>query len=180
MKRVLSIVLAVTVVACGKEIVGPRSGVTLLVTNGTCLAGHCDSLRVLAFPSDLPNTPGGPWKLDLGVMTTSQECFVLPPSANFYVNTTTFTWTTLVPLSLGHSHRRLAFSLPVRPRPRSSRQTRRDGASPSQGIRWLCRVHRAHRDRRSVAAANTWSHYPNGGRHATIPFDSACRVRRGL
>jgi hypothetical protein len=100
MKRVLSIVLAVTVVACGKEIVGPRSGVTLLVTNGTCLAGHCDSLRVLAFPSDLPETPGGPWVFDLGVMTTSQECFVLPPSANFYVNTTTFTWTTLVPLSL--------------------------------------------------------------------------------
>jgi hypothetical protein len=46
MKRVLSIVLAVTVVACGKEVVGPRSVVmTLLVTNSTCQAGHCDLNR---------------------------------------------------------------------------------------------------------------------------------------
>jgi hypothetical protein len=110
MKRVLPIVLAVTVVACGKEVVGPRSGVTLLVTNATCLTGPCDSLRVLAFPSDQPNTPGGYWSLDLGVMTTSQACFTLPPSAHFYVisepvrssaDTTTFTWTSGMPLSLG-------------------------------------------------------------------------------
>ena len=101
-RRFLSILLAVSVVvACAKDIIAPRAGVTLLVTNATCATGPCDSLRILAFPSDQPNTPAGLWSLDLGVMTTSQECFVLPPSANFYVNTTTFTWTTLVPLSLG-------------------------------------------------------------------------------
>jgi hypothetical protein len=88
----------------------PRSGVTLLVTNETCLAGPCDSLRVLAFPSVQPNTPGGLWSLDLGLITTSQACFTLPPTATFRVigvredgtaDTTTFTWTNAKSLSLG-------------------------------------------------------------------------------
>ena len=93
MRRLLLMFAAISVVACAKDVVGPRSGVTLLVTNATCLAGPCDSLRVLAFPSDQPNNPAGPWSLDLGVITTSQECIVLPSSA--------LPWTNLVPLSLG-------------------------------------------------------------------------------
>lgn len=110
MRRFSSIVLALCTVACAKDVVGPRSGVTLLVTNGTCVAGHCDSLRVLAFPSNQPITPGGYWSLDLGLLTTSQTCFTLPPSANFYIisapvrssaDTTTITWTSGMPLSLG-------------------------------------------------------------------------------
>src|SRR5487761_1964022 len=110
MRRFFSIVLAAGVMACAKDVVGPRAGVTLLVTNGPCAAGHCDSLRVLAFPSNQPLTPGGYWSLDLGVMSTSQECFTLPPTAHFYViaeparssaDTTTFTWTSGMPLSLG-------------------------------------------------------------------------------
>ena len=88
----------------------PRSGVTLLVTNESCLAGSCDSLRVIAFPSNQPNTPGGLWSLDLGIITTSRACFTLPPTATFRVigirqdgtaDTTTYTWTNTKSLSLG-------------------------------------------------------------------------------
>ena len=110
MQRLLLIVAASALVACAKDVVGPRSGVTLLVTNATCVAGACDSVRVLAFPSDQPNTPGGPWSVDLGVMTTPQKCFLLPPSAKFYVvaesgsaapDTTTIVWTPFIPVSIG-------------------------------------------------------------------------------
>lgn len=106
MRRLLLAIASVAIVACGKDSLAPRSGVTLLVTNATCLTGTCDSLTVLAFPGNQPDTPGGLWSLDLGTMTTSQKCFVLQPSAHFYVisepsaDTTTFTWTTLMPLSL--------------------------------------------------------------------------------
>src|SRR6266511_6022809 len=88
----------------------PRTGITLLVTNGTCLTGRCDSLEVLAFPSNQPHTPGGFWSVDLGLLTTPEACFTLPPSATFRVigvsadgsrDTTIFTWTTADPLSLG-------------------------------------------------------------------------------
>lgn len=90
--------------------VEPRPGVTLLVTNGTCEGGHCDSLRVLGFPSNQPRTPGGMWSLDLGLITTAQACFTLPRTAVFRVigvrdgretDTTSFLWTTMAPLSLG-------------------------------------------------------------------------------
>ncbi len=97
------------VLSCS-SIVEPRAGVTLLVTNGTCLAGRCDSLRVLGFPSKQPLTPGGFWSLDLGLITTSQACLTLPPSATFRVigvggdgtaDTITYTWTSAKALSLG-------------------------------------------------------------------------------
>ena len=88
----------------------PRSGVTLLVTNSTCHEGQCDSLEVLAFPSNQPNTPGGLWRLDLGLITTAQACFILPPSAVFRIigehegggaDTTSIRWTNAMALSLG-------------------------------------------------------------------------------
>jgi hypothetical protein len=88
----------------------PRSGITLLVTNGTCLAGPCDSLRVLGFPSKQPPIPAGLWSLDLGIITTSEVCFTLPPSATFLIigvrddgtrDTTTYTWTSADSLALG-------------------------------------------------------------------------------
>lgn len=88
----------------------PRLGVTLLVTNGTCQADHCDPLRVLGFPSNQPRTPGGMWSVDLGTIATSQACFVLPPTATFRVTgarsdggseTTTYKWSTMNSLSLG-------------------------------------------------------------------------------
>ena len=106
--RTLPLILFVTF-SCSSS-VEPRSGVTLLVTNGTCQGGHCDSLRVLGFPSNQPNTPGGLWSLDLGLITASQACFTLPSTAVFYVfgvrgdgrtDTTTFTWTSAKSLSLG-------------------------------------------------------------------------------
>jgi len=83
---------------------------TLLVTNDTCVNGQCDSLKVLVFPSNQPATPGGYWYLDLGRMTTAQACFTLPSSAKFLIvgvnpdssrDTTTITWTSAMPASLG-------------------------------------------------------------------------------
>lgn len=110
MRGFFFIVAACSLVACAKDPVGPRSGITLLVTNATCVAGACDSVRILAFPSNQPDTPAGLWSVDLGVMTTQQKCFILPPSAKFYVieepgngasDTTTFVWTTRIPVSIG-------------------------------------------------------------------------------
>lgn len=112
MRHLVMVVAAISISACAHDVVAPRAGVTLLVTNASCLSGSCESVRVLAYPADQPDTPGGYWSLDLGVVTTAQKCFVLPSSAHFYViaepatssrDTTTFTWTTLVPLSLGLS-----------------------------------------------------------------------------
>ncbi len=88
----------------------PRSGITLLVTNGTCVPGPCTSQEILAFPSNQPHTPGGYWSLDLGAMTGAELCITLPASATFLViglkangpaDTTKFVWTTALPVSLG-------------------------------------------------------------------------------
>jgi len=101
-------VLFLTVSCSGS--IEPRSGVTLLVTNGRCQGGHCDSLQVLGFPSNQPLTPGGFWSLDLGLITASEACFTLPRTAAFHVigvrvdgtrDTTTFTWTSAMSLALG-------------------------------------------------------------------------------
>jgi hypothetical protein len=101
--------LGLLAVACSSS-VEPRAGVTLLVTNASCQSGHCDAFDVLAFPSNQPNTPGGLWSLDLGRITTAQQCFTLPPTAQFRVigqhsngtaDTVTFTWTNASSLSLG-------------------------------------------------------------------------------
>lgn len=106
--RTVSLIVFATI-SCSSS-VEPRSGVTLLVTNGTCQGGHCDSLRVLGFPSNQPNTPGGLWSLDLGLVTASQACLTLPPTAVFRVigvrdgggaDTTSITWTNAKSLSLG-------------------------------------------------------------------------------
>ena len=83
----------------------PTSNVTLLVTNGSCDPGPCSAERVLAFPSNQPNTPGGDWSLDLGTMTGPQLCVTIPISSTFRVigpgETTTFVWNTAKPVSLG-------------------------------------------------------------------------------
>jgi hypothetical protein len=88
----------------------PRAGVTLRVTNGTCAPGPCASERVLLFPNNQPNTPGGLWSLDLGVMTASEMCFTIPESAKFLIiadnspvsaDTTTIRWTNAMPAKVG-------------------------------------------------------------------------------
>ncbi|HWG53762.1 MAG TPA: hypothetical protein VN677_10750 [Gemmatimonadaceae bacterium] len=101
--------LGLLAVACSSS-VEPRAGVTLLVANASCQSGHCDAFDVLAFPSNQPSTPGGFWSLDLGPITTAQQCFTLPPTAQFRVigqhsngtaDTVTYTWTDASSLSLG-------------------------------------------------------------------------------
>jgi len=118
-RRLSWILVAAFTAACTKDSVGLRpdtrggggvTGVTLLVRNATCHAGGCDSLEVLAFPSDQPETPGGYWSLDIGLVTTPSACLTLPPSAKFLViseparssaDTSTTTWTSTIALSLG-------------------------------------------------------------------------------
>ena len=96
--------LPVFALACSST-VAPRSGITLLVTNGTCNAGSCAPLEILGFPDNQPRTPGGLWSIDLGPLTERAACVTLPLSARFLViggaDTTTFLWTTALPLSLG-------------------------------------------------------------------------------
>jgi hypothetical protein len=84
--------------------------VPLLVTNGTCVEGRCDSLRVVGFPTGGPITPGGPWKLDFGVVTTPQACLAIPASAVSIVievhgdgtrDTTAYPWTAALGIALG-------------------------------------------------------------------------------
>jgi len=85
----------------------PVSGITLLVTNGTCRFGLCDTVRALGFPEHQPLTPAGYWSIDLGLVAGPSACLTLPPSAEFHViampeaDTTTFTWTGDDSLSLG-------------------------------------------------------------------------------
>lgn len=102
--------LVVAALSCSST-VAPRSRVTLLVTNGTCALGSCTPLEILAFPSKQPLTPGGPWTLELGLLTAPSACLIFPPSATFRVigvsndgtkaDTTVVTWTTADALSLG-------------------------------------------------------------------------------
>jgi hypothetical protein len=100
--------LLLAVLSCS-SVNEPHSAVPLLVTNATCLMGRCDSLEVLAFPSNQPHTPEGFWSVDIGLITTPQACFSLPPSATFRVigvhddgtaDTTTYIWTSADSLSL--------------------------------------------------------------------------------
>jgi hypothetical protein len=98
--------IGIALLACssGTE---PRAVVTLRVTNAACLMGSCQSLHVLAFPHQQPITPGGPWSLDLGVLTSPEACLTFPPSATFRIwevgstDTTKITWTPADSVSLG-------------------------------------------------------------------------------
>jgi hypothetical protein len=102
--------LPLIALACSSS-VEPHSGVTLLVTNATCSGGSCSPLEILGFPSNQPLTPGGLWSIDLGLLTGPAACVTFPASAKFLVigvsndgtkaDTTTYLWTTSLPLALG-------------------------------------------------------------------------------
>jgi hypothetical protein len=88
----------------------PTPIVSVLVTNYTCSAGHCDSIEVLAFPSNRPVTPGGLWNVSLGVVTTPTACLTLHaadtarvsgPDSTGTVKTTLYIWTPSLPVSIG-------------------------------------------------------------------------------
>lgn len=82
---------------------------TVLVLNGNCTAGHCDSVEILAFPANPPIVPAGRWSLDLGLMTGPQLCVRLPLAARFVVSapvdgvmrSDTTVWTPSVSVALG-------------------------------------------------------------------------------
>lgn len=102
---VVGLVLGVAL-SCSSSL-EPRSDVTLLVTNETCQAGQCDSVYVLGFPSKQVNTPGGPWYIELGVVTTPTACLTIPPTATFRIGTPenpneqVILWSNGEPLTLG-------------------------------------------------------------------------------
>lgn len=88
---------------------GPRTPVTILVTNATCVSGQCSAVHVYALPNVHVNTPAGPWRLDLGTTSAAQVCFRLPATATFRIvgehedqtaDTTTFLWTNAHALTL--------------------------------------------------------------------------------
>ena len=99
-------VLLLFAVACSSPL-EPRDDVTLLVTNTTCDPGPCSSLRLLGFPRDQPNTPGGFWSIELGLLTGPTTCLTLPASREFTITevpsgkTTIHRWTTGDGLALG-------------------------------------------------------------------------------
>lgn len=80
----------------------PGPSATLLVTNATCDSGQCSSLQVMGFWTHQPvYTPGGPWSMDLGTVSTEYACLTLPGVDSFRVSTTTYYWTSRDSLSLG-------------------------------------------------------------------------------
>jgi hypothetical protein len=98
------LILVLGAVACSST-TGPRSGVTLLVVNGTCTVGPCPSLHVLGYPQNQPNTPGGLWRFELGVLAAPSACLTFPRSATFRIigpsDTTIITWTSADSMELG-------------------------------------------------------------------------------
>jgi hypothetical protein len=90
--------------ACSSGI-DPQTSATLLVENTTC-DSTCAPIQILGFPTNQPNTPGGMWSIEIGVLTTRSGCFTLPPSGTFRITSNgatekTFTWTLRDPLALG-------------------------------------------------------------------------------
>ena len=84
----------------------PGPSGTLLVTNATCDSGQCSSLQVMGFWTQQPvYTPGGPWSMDLGTVSTEYACLTLPGVDSFRVGspteTRTYYWTSRDSLSLG-------------------------------------------------------------------------------
>ena len=60
----------------------PATGVPLLVVNSTCVDGHCDSLRVIGFPSGGPTLTVN-WMVELGTVTGPSACLMIPPLATY-------------------------------------------------------------------------------------------------
>jgi len=80
----------------------PPPSVTLLVNNPTCDSGPCSFYQVRGFWTHQPvQTPGGPWSIDLGTVSTETACLTLPSADTFRVNGTPYIWTSRDPLSLG-------------------------------------------------------------------------------
>jgi hypothetical protein len=96
---ILGLALAALACSSGNEPAQTGAEVTIAVFNGSCRGLVCDSVRVFGFPDPAngPRTPGGPWRVDLGVMTGPSACFVIPARKTFTVagptDTTVFTWT---------------------------------------------------------------------------------------
>lgn len=72
--------------------------------------GRCGPLHILAFPDTGPVTPGGLWRVDLGVAAGPTACLTIPSSSSFAlsggngaggVGTVVTTWTPATPMALG-------------------------------------------------------------------------------
>jgi hypothetical protein len=99
------IVFLLSLFACSSGVEPRFSSATLLVENTTC-DSTCAPIQILGFPTNQPNTPGGFWSINIGVLTTRSGCFTIPASSTFRiisngVTEKTFAWTLLNPLALG-------------------------------------------------------------------------------
>ena len=90
--------------ACGST-TAPGSGVTILVTNETCIAGPCPPLEIHGFVPkfSVPGQP--PWGfLDIGTVTAASTCLRLPASHTLTVTgpngAADLTWTVADPIIL--------------------------------------------------------------------------------
>lgn len=97
--------LLVLVVACACTSAmepEPPPSTTLLVTNATCGTGECSSFQVRGIWAHQPvATPGGPWAMDLGTVSSASVCLTLPSVDTFRVNGTPYIWTSRDSLTLG-------------------------------------------------------------------------------
>jgi len=104
--RVLSPLFLASVAACSST-TAPPPPVSLFVQNGTCTPAGCDTVYVIGVPNKQPNTPGGPWVFDLGIVTGQSACLSIPSSKVFRVieqpsgHETRIEWTTADTLTLG-------------------------------------------------------------------------------
>jgi hypothetical protein len=108
--RVVPSLLVASVAACSST-TAPPPPVSLLVQNTACAAAGCDTVYVVGVPNKQPNTPGGPWLFDLGVVTGQSACLSIPASKVFRIieqpsgHETRIVWTTADTLTLGFARR---------------------------------------------------------------------------
>ena len=72
------------VLSCSESPTEPPSVVTLRVTNSSCASGECSTYEIILLPKDPPLvTPGGPWYVEMGTVSTASACLTFPASASF-------------------------------------------------------------------------------------------------
>jgi hypothetical protein len=82
--RVLPAFLVASLSAC-RSTTAPPPPVSLFVQNGTCTPSGCDTVYVAGVPNIQPNTPGGIWIFNLGIVTGQSGCLSIPGSKTFRI-----------------------------------------------------------------------------------------------
>ncbi len=124
--------LVLSVAGCGSA-TAPPPAVTLFVQNATCTPAGCDTVYVAGIPNKQPNTPGGLWVFDIGIVTAQSACFSIPASRTFRIieqpsgQETDVVWTTADTLFLG---------LTLSPMSRTTAEPTTAGFRPASATGW--------------------------------------------